>query len=79
MYGVTCVDRAWDRERELQQVRVVVPHARPRVNTLKAAEIAGVTRRTIYNWIKAGLVDYVRTPSAGIRIYVDSLLRVPKA
>ncbi len=32
-----------------------------------------VCRRTIYAWIKAGKVEYVRTPSGSIRIYADSL------
>jgi predicted site-specific integrase-resolvase len=48
---------------------------RPRVNTLKAAEIAGVTERTIYNWMRFGRVDFVRTPTGGVRIYADSLLK----
>lgn len=57
----------------------VATNGRVRVGTLKAAEIAGVTKRTIYNWINAGRVEYVRTPTAGIRIYVDTLLRYEKA
>lgn len=48
---------------------------RKRVNTLQAAEIAGVTERTIWNWMRLGKVEYVRTPSGGVRIYVDTLLR----
>lgn len=45
------------------------------VNTVKAAEIAQVTVRTIYNWMRSGRVDYVRTAGNGVRIFVDSLLR----
>lgn len=45
------------------------------VNTLKAAEIAVVTERTIYNWMRLGKVEYVRTPTGGVRIYADTLLR----
>lgn len=45
------------------------------VNTVKAAEIAGVTVRTIYNWMRLGSVEYVRTPGRGVRIYVDTLIR----
>ena len=52
--------------------------ARRRVNIVKAAEIAGVDRRTIYNWMQAGRVEYVRTPTGGVRIYVDTLLRAPE-
>jgi predicted site-specific integrase-resolvase len=48
---------------------------RPRVNTVKAAEIAGVTTRTIYNWMRLGMIEYVRTPSGDVRIFADSLLR----
>src|SRR5689334_17928268 len=39
------------------------------VNTVKAGEIAGVTRRTIHNWIRLGKVEVVRTPSGHPRIY----------
>lgn len=49
-----------------------------RVNTVKAAEIAGVTVRTIYNWMRSGRVDFVRTPTGKVRIYVDSLLVEPQ-
>jgi len=48
---------------------------RQRVNTWKAAEIAGVTTRTIRNWMRLGRIEYVRTPSGQVRIYVDTLLR----
>lgn len=50
---------------------------RRRVNSRKAAEIAGVTERTIYNWIRRGWVEYLETPSGGKRIYVDTLFRRP--
>ena len=46
-------------------------------NTVKAAEIARVSVRTIYNWTRLGWVEYLRTPSGGVRIYVDTLLRRP--
>ncbi len=42
---------------------------------MKACELVGVSRRTIYNWITAGKVDYVRTAGGSIRIFVDSLWR----
>ena len=75
MHGVTCVDRAWDRERDLALAR---PEQRRRCNMVQAAEIAGVSRRTIFNWMRAGKVEYVRTPMGGVRIYVDTLLLPPK-
>jgi excisionase family DNA binding protein len=44
---------------------------------MKACELVGVSRRTIYNWIAGGKVDYVRTAGGSIRIFVDSLWRDP--
>ena len=56
----------------------VIPENHPTlVNTVKAAEIAGVTVRTIHNWMKAGKVEFLRTAGNGVRIYADSLLREP--
>lgn len=43
-----------------------------------AAELVGVNRKTIYRWIEAGLLDYRRLPSRAIRIYEESLLKVPR-
>ena len=51
------------------------PFGRPTVNTVKAAELAGVSTRTIYNWIRWQWVDSVRTAGRGVRIYVDTLWR----
>ena len=48
---------------------------RTRVNTWKAAEIAGVTTRTIRNWMRLGRVEFVRTAGGHPRIYADTLLR----
>jgi excisionase family DNA binding protein len=42
---------------------------------MKACELVGVSRRTIYNWIAAGKVEYVRTAGGSIRIFEDSLWR----
>jgi len=42
---------------------------------MKACELVGVSRRTIYNWITAGKVEYVRTAGGSIRIFTDSLWR----
>ncbi|MGH9173081.1 MAG: helix-turn-helix domain-containing protein [Vicinamibacterales bacterium] len=44
---------------------------------MKACEMVGVSRRTIYNWIAAGKVEYVRTAGGSIRIFTDSLWRQP--
>jgi excisionase family DNA binding protein len=40
---------------------------------MKACQVVGVSRRTIYNWIAAGKVEYMRTVGGSIRIFEDSL------
>ncbi|MGE0043671.1 MAG: excisionase family DNA-binding protein [Vicinamibacterales bacterium] len=50
---------------------------RQTVSIMKACETVGVSRRTIYNWIAAGKVEYVRTAGGSIRIFVDTLWRQP--
>ncbi len=39
----------------------------------QACEAAGVSRRTIYNWLKDGRLAYKRTAGGSIRIDADSL------
>jgi excisionase family DNA binding protein len=48
---------------------------RPTVSIPKACEMVGVSRRTIYNWITANKIQYVRTAGGSIRIFTDSLFR----
>lgn len=48
---------------------------RQTVSIMKACEMAGVSRRTIYNWIAARKVEYLRTAGGSIRIFVDTLFR----
>jgi excisionase family DNA binding protein len=50
---------------------------RQTVSIMKACEMVGVSRRTIYNWIAAGKVEYVRTAGGSFRIFQDSLWRQP--
>ena len=50
---------------------------RQTLSIMKACEAVGVSRRTIYNWISAGKVEYVRTAGGAIRIFADSLWREP--
>ena len=50
---------------------------RQTVSIMKACELVGVSRRTIYNWIAAGKVEYIRTAGGSIRMFVDSLWRQP--
>jgi excisionase family DNA binding protein len=53
---------------------------RQTVSIMKACEIASVSRRTIYNWIKAGRLEYTRTAGGSIRIFPESLfMRTPTA
>ncbi|MDQ3486351.1 MAG: excisionase family DNA-binding protein [Acidobacteriota bacterium] len=46
---------------------------------MKACELVGVSRRTIYNWIAGGKIEYVRTAGGSVRIFVDTLWREPRA
>lgn len=48
---------------------------RQTISILKACELVGVSRRTIYNWLAAGKLEYVRTAGGAVRIYVDTLWR----
>lgn len=48
---------------------------RPRVNVAQATTIAGVHRNTIYNWMRLGRIEFVRTPTGQVRIFADTLLR----
>ena len=41
----------------------------------KAAEMVGVSYRTVYNWVVAGKVEHVRTASGTIRVFTDTLWR----
>ena len=43
----------------------------------QACELVDVSRRTIYNWIASGKVDYVRTAGGSVRILVDTLWQKP--
>ena len=49
------------------------------VSIPRACELVGVSRRTIYNWIAGGKVQYVRTAGGSVRIFVDTLWREPAA
>ena len=51
---------------------------RKTISIRKACELVGVSRRTIYNWIASGKVEYVRTAGGSVRIFVDTLWREPE-
>ena len=50
---------------------------RTTISIRQACDLLDVTRRTIYNWIASGKVEYVRTAGGSIRIFVDTLWRAP--
>ena len=51
---------------------------RKTVSIPRACELVGVSRRTIYNWIAAGKIQYVRTAGGSVRIFADTLWREPE-
>lgn len=51
------------------------PLARRTVSIMKAAAEADVSRRTIYYWIAAGKVQFIRTAGGSIRIFADTLFK----
>ena len=51
---------------------------RKTTSIIKACKLVDVSRRTIYNWIASGKVEYVRTAGGSVRIFVDTLWREPE-
>ena len=52
---------------------------RQTLSIMKACEVVGVSRRTIYNWMAGGKIEYVRTAGGSVRIFADSLWKSPNA
>jgi excisionase family DNA binding protein len=50
---------------------------RETVSIAEACRLVGVSRRTIYNWMSSGKVEYVRTAGGAVRIFSDTLWRKP--
>jgi excisionase family DNA binding protein len=48
---------------------------RKTISIMKACELVGVSRRTIYNGLSSGKIEYVRTAGGSVRIFVDTLWR----
>ncbi|MFB3906533.1 MAG: helix-turn-helix domain-containing protein [Acidobacteriota bacterium] len=46
---------------------------RKHLSVLQTALIMGVSKRTVYNWIKEHKVKWFRGPNRRIRVLVDSL------
>lgn len=52
---------------------------RKTISINSAADLLGVSRRTIYNWLASGKVEYVRTAGGSVRIFTETLWREPGA
>lgn len=61
------------------QEDTTVDFERQTLSIMKACEVVGVSRRTIYNWMAGGKVEYIRTAGGSVRIFADSLWRTPHA
>ena len=48
---------------------------RPTVSIQKAMQLCDVSRRTIYNWMYTGKIEFIRTAGGSVRIFVDTLFR----
>ncbi len=48
---------------------------RKTLSITEAKEVAGVSIRTIYNWMEAEKIEFVRTASGSVRIFEDTLFR----
>jgi hypothetical protein len=48
------------------------------VSVMAACEALGVSRGKVYDYIAAGLVDYVRTPGGMMRLFADSLAHIER-
>lgn len=51
---------------------------RQTVSIPRACQLVSVSRRTIYNWMSSGKVQYVRTAGGSVRIFADTLWRAPE-
>lgn len=54
------------------------PTRRHTVSILQACDLVHVSRRTIYNWLADGKLQYVRTAGGSVRIFEDTLWREPQ-
>lgn len=50
-------------------------HLPPLLDINQVCEELSVSRRTVYNWMSAGRVEWVMTPGGGRRIVTESLWR----
>jgi excisionase family DNA binding protein len=52
---------------------------RQTLSIMKACALVGVSRRTIYNWMAGGKIEFVRTAGGSVRIFADSLWKSPES
>jgi excisionase family DNA binding protein len=64
-------------DKSCEPQKVTHMNDRKTISIMKACELVGVSRRTIYNWIASGKVEYIRTAGGSVRIFVDTLWRQP--
>ena len=72
--GRTCRDSAAG---PIQSSEASSQVERKTISIMKACELVGVSRRTIYNWLSSGKIEYVRTAGGSVRIFADTLWRDP--
>jgi len=66
-------------EEDLRSVENKVCSTTPRYYTeVEAGTILGVTRKTLYNWRRNGLLPYKTTPTGGIRYALEDIQSVMK-
>ena len=58
-------------------MRVDATTDRQTISITKACDLVDVSRRSIYNWMASGKVEYVRTARGSVRIFVDTLWQTP--
>src|SRR5262245_49432474 len=77
--AVTHRTRAGVQGRRPQGMADTMLLERKTVSIPRACELVGVSRRTIYNWIAGGKIQYVRTAGGSVRIFADTLWREPNS
>lgn len=59
------------------EIRPLLTRERCLLNTVAVCSIARISRATLYRWVAANKVEWLRTPTGQLRIYADSVLRAP--
>lgn len=59
------------------EIRSLLVRDRLLLNSVATCRMARISRATLYRWIAANKVEWLRTPTGQLRIYADSVLRAP--